>query len=207
MAAADAPPSPPPVDPALAPLCDFVRTLIDGVGEDANREGLVDTPKVRRWREREAGAGRGGAPRGKRDSGGGRSTFSHKKITRPRLPLSLLPSFQRVAKAWLDMTAGYKADIDRCGEAGARAREGGARPLGDAPLSLVCLGPARAGGRETAGGQGGGGEGPPPIRALLRLAAARPAPAPAARGPASHGHSGHAPAVWRRPRRRASAGN
>jgi hypothetical protein len=33
--------------PALAPLCACVRTLIAGVGEDASREGLVDTPKVR----------------------------------------------------------------------------------------------------------------------------------------------------------------
>jgi hypothetical protein len=47
MAAEDAAPPCPPVDPALAPLCACVRTLIGGVGEDAGREGLVDTPKVR----------------------------------------------------------------------------------------------------------------------------------------------------------------
>ena len=39
-------PPPAPFDPALAPLCACVRTLIDGVGEDAGREGLADTPKV-----------------------------------------------------------------------------------------------------------------------------------------------------------------
>jgi GTP cyclohydrolase I len=87
-------PSDPPRD-SLAPLCSCVRTLIDGLGEDGAREGLVDTPKVR------------GQRIGQR---AGRARHRAETLT-PHLHTH--STTQRVAKAWLDMTAGYKADIDR----------------------------------------------------------------------------------------------
>ena len=88
-------------NPSLPRMCAAVEAIIAAVGEDLSREGLFDTPKVREARvEAELGAldplsARPLAPR-----------------SPPAHPL-LLPPPQRVAKAWLDATAGLRQDVAR----------------------------------------------------------------------------------------------
>ena len=93
----------------LAHMASAVHQLLVGVGEDPAREGLVDTPRVSccsvaaarrvllggRWHRR-----RPPPPASRR-----------LPADPPRLSLSLC--LQRVAKAWLDMTRGYRQECKR----------------------------------------------------------------------------------------------
>jgi hypothetical protein len=74
-----------------------VATLIRGCGEDLQREGLVDTPRVRRTRP--AAPATPVSPLMRGDVRG-----------RP-LPAPLL---QRVAKAWLDLAGGLQQECQGC---------------------------------------------------------------------------------------------
>ncbi len=77
-----------------------VRTLITGIGEDLEREGLRDTPKVRPSLRPAAAAQR---PR-RRASG-----------------LTAASTAQRVAQAFVEMSLGYRQDVARWGAARHRA--------------------------------------------------------------------------------------
>ncbi len=66
-----------------------VRVLLSGVGEDISREGLQDTPKVRRNLST--------------------STLLFCRATHALTYVAL----QRVAKAWVDVSSGYRQDLHR----------------------------------------------------------------------------------------------
>ena len=99
-----------------------VRTLLLGLGEDPEREGLRDTPKVRIVRigyARVALDQSGARPvvrRGQTTTARSRtsSTDPESSPTRQLTPSRHLPRTiqhsQRVAKAFLDMTQGYRQD-------------------------------------------------------------------------------------------------
>lgn len=92
-----------------------VHQLLVGVGEDPEREGLVDTPRVRRP---------GRLPLA---SSALPPLAAASRCCRPvslavsrrccaislAVSLLLLPMLQRVAKAWLDMTRGYRQECKR----------------------------------------------------------------------------------------------
>ena len=80
---------------AIERLKACVSVLISGIGEDGQREGLRDTPEV------------------------GLAATPAADCAMPALGLTVTPAAmgaaaQRVARAWLDMTAGYQQDPARC---------------------------------------------------------------------------------------------
>lgn len=90
-----------------------VRTLLLGLGEDPEREGLRDTPKVRRdWTCGSSGA-RASVDRGRaRDANPLSRILQHPNRPPAHTPPPPRPihTLQRVAKAFLDMTQGYRQD-------------------------------------------------------------------------------------------------
>ena len=76
----------------LLRLQSAVRVLLSGVGEDISREGLRDTPKV--------------------SSDSSNPTTARTAATYFAY-LSLVFILQRVAKAWVDVSSGYKQDLHR----------------------------------------------------------------------------------------------
>lgn len=94
----------------LPRMQDRVRVLLAAVGEDPEREGLKDTPKVSAVR---AGLADGWGRRRTKRQESNRSTPTHCWCVRavPLQPASQLK--QRVAKAFLDMMAGYKVPLER----------------------------------------------------------------------------------------------
>jgi GTP cyclohydrolase I len=76
-----------------------VRTLLSGVGEYPDRQGLRDTPKVclmllnlcRSWQHTAACV---------------------PSLAAVRSAKAIFATLQRVAKAWLDITAGYSQNVD-----------------------------------------------------------------------------------------------
>lgn len=77
----------------LQRMGECVRVLLMGLGEDISREGLRDTPQVRRL---------------------SLTAALHANTARQTIHSNLECALQRVAKALLDMTAGYREDPARC---------------------------------------------------------------------------------------------
>lgn len=73
----------------LLRLQSAVTVLLSGVGEDISREGLRDTPKVQCYRCWSC------------------TYRAHVSM------LQSLPLLQRVAKAWVDVSSGYRQDLHR----------------------------------------------------------------------------------------------
>jgi GTP cyclohydrolase I len=85
--------------PELARMEAAVQQLLLGVGEDPSREGLVDTPRVSARSVQLAAAAA-------RLAVAAALCVAHVVSVPPRS----LPRLQRVAKAWLDMTRGYRQE-------------------------------------------------------------------------------------------------